>query len=87
MVLGEQQLVLARNVTDYMTTVTVDWRTGEGVLPSNGETAVPPPHVHGIVGTQNFMMHNALEAGDQVILLRQQEGQKFIVVDRIGGKG
>ena len=33
------------------------------------------------------MMHNALEAGDQVILLRQQEGQKFIVVDRIGGKG
>ena len=41
MVLGEQQLVLARNVTDYMTTVTVQWITGTGVLPSNGGTAVP----------------------------------------------
>ena len=30
MVLGEQQLVLARNVTDYMTTVTVQWTTGKG---------------------------------------------------------
>ena len=86
MVLGEQQLVLARNVTDYMTTVTVKWITGTGVLPSNGGTAVPPPHVHGVAGTQSLTVHNALEVGDEVILIRQQGGQKFIVVDRIGGK-
>ena len=75
-----------RNVTDYMTTVTVQWNTEIGVLSSDGKTTAPPPHLHGIVGTKNFLMHNALEVGDEVILIRQQEGQKFIVIDRIGGK-
>ena len=86
MVLGESQLILTRNVTDYMTTVTVQWNTEIGVLSSDGKTTAPPPHLHGIVGQKNFLMHNALEVGDEVILIRQQEGQKFIVVDRIGGK-
>ena len=86
MVLGESQLILTRNVTDYMTTVTVQWNTEIGVLSSDGKTTAPPPHLHGIVGQKNFLMHNALEVGDEVILLRQQEGQKFIVIDRVGGK-
>ena len=86
MVLGESQLILTRNVTDYMTTVTVQWNTEIGVLSSDGKTTAPPPHLHGIVGQKNFLMHNALEVGDEVILIRQQEGQKFIVVDRIGGE-
>lgn len=86
MVLGEQQLVLARNVTDYMTMVTVQWTAEKGVLSSDGESVAPPPHIHDIIGQKNFLMHNALEAGDEVILIRQQEGQKYIVVDRIGGK-
>lgn len=85
MVLGESQLILTRNVTDYMTTVTVQWNTEIGVLSSDGKTTAPPPHIHGIVGQKNFLMHNALEVGDEVILIRQQEGQKFIVIDRIGG--
>lgn len=29
-------------------------------------------------------VHNGLVVGDEVILLRQQGGQKYIVVDRIG---
>lgn len=86
MVLGESQLILTRNVTDYMTTVTVQWNTEIGVLSSDGKTTAPPPHLHGIVGQKNFLMHNALEVGDEVILIRQQEGQKFIVIDRIGSK-
>ena len=86
MLLGEKQLILTRNVTDYMTTVTVQW-TAENSVPPDGETAAAPAHTHNIVGTKNFLMHNALEKGDRVILIRQQEGQKFIVVDRIGGIG
>lgn len=85
MILSEGQLVLTRNVTDYMTSVTVQWNTGKGVL-EDEKTIAPPPHIHEIAGEMNFLMHNALESGDEVILLRQQEGQKFIVVDRIGGK-
>ena len=86
MLLGEKQLILTRNVTDYMTTVTVQW-TAENSVPPDGETAAAPAHTHKIVGTKNFLMHNELEKGDRVILIRQQEGQKFIVVDRIGGIG
>lgn len=43
-------------------------------------------HTHDIEGTKQVTIHNALEKGEQVILIRQQEGQKFIVVDRIGGR-
>ena len=86
LVLGASQHILTRSVTDYMTTVTVQWNTEIGVLSSDGKTTAPPPHLHGIVGQKNFLMHNALEVGDEVILIRQQEGQKFIVIDRIGGK-
>lgn len=57
MKLGEKQLVLSRNVTDFKVTSA-----------SSGETTV----------------YNGLVAGDEVILIRQQGGQKFIVLDRIG---
>lgn len=85
MILNESQLILSQNVTDYMTTVTVRWDTKAGVLSSDEVTTVQPPHFHNIIGKKNFLIHNALEVGDQVILLRQQEGQKFVVIDRIGG--
>ncbi len=93
MILGEGQLILTRNVTDYMTTVTVQWETESHKIrhrhtESEGEDTEysEVSHSHEITGQKNFLMHNALEIGDEVILIRQQEGQKFIVVDRIGGK-
>ncbi len=63
MSLGEKQLILARNVTDYKATIT------------------------GEAGKTEITVHNALTVGDEVILIRQQEGQKFVLVDRIGGAG
>ncbi|MDE7322773.1 MAG: DUF2577 domain-containing protein [Lachnospiraceae bacterium] len=84
MILSEQQLILTRNVTDYMTPVTVRWETEKGIL-TDGKTTANPAHVHGLAGQKNFLIHNALETGDAVILLRQQAGQKFVVLDRIGG--
>ncbi len=42
-------------------------------------------HTHDIEGTKQMTIHNALEKGEEVILIRQQEGQKYIVIDRIGG--
>lgn len=41
-------------------------------------------HKHDIVGKKKIIIHNALAVGDEVILIRQQEGQKYIVIDRIG---
>ena len=35
-------------------------------------------------GKKEVIVHNGLAVGESVILLRQQEGQKFIVLDREG---
>lgn len=100
MMLGEAQLVLTRNVTDYHLAVTVDCLTenaqgthshsvsgtdgsGDGISLTTSESS--PVHNHAVSGKKNLLIHNSLAAGDKVILLRQQEGQKFVVIDRIGG--
>ena len=87
MVLGEAQLVLTRNVTDYDTMVTMNWQT-ESALQSHSHgdgQEVNLAHTHVLIGQKQITIHNSLEVGEQVILIRQQEGQKFVVVDRIGG--
>ena len=99
MVLGEAQLILTRNVTDYVTMVTVNWesekekqkhrhdicaQTEEGDA-LNGKTETQSEaHTHTITGQKQITIHNGLDVGDEVILIRQQEGQKFVVLDRIG---
>ena len=85
MILGEKQLILSRNVTDFKTKITAGniknyYYTGDV---NSGTAPVSPSHVHA-VGTIDITVHNGLAVGDGVILIRQQEGQKFIVVDRIG---
>lgn len=106
MILGEKQLILSRNVTDFTTMVTVDW-VSESSLSTHShnvnitsESGGDPEHTHSVsgnTGTKNLahthnitgkkkiIVHNALVVGDKVIILRQQEGQKFVVWDRIGG--
>lgn len=32
---------------------------------------------------QKILIHNALQTGEEVILLRQQGGQKYIIIDRV----
>lgn len=85
MILGEKQLILSRNVTDFKTKITAGniknyYYTGDV---NSGTAPVSPSHVHA-VGTIEVTVHNGLAVGDEVILIRQQEGQRFIVVDRIG---
>lgn len=72
--LGKAQLVLTRNVTDYETELTV----------SEWETAEVSNHKHGFDNARKkTTIHNALKVGEEVILLRQQGGQKYIVLDRV----
>jgi hypothetical protein len=82
MTLGAAQLVLARNVTNFQTEVTVDWTT-ENKSGGSGYDSYAS-HNHAIKGRKKITVHNGLVVGDEVILLRQQQGQKYIVVDRIG---
>lgn len=101
MILNEKQLILARNVTDFVTMVSINWeseqekqehrhgisaQTDDGEV-LNGTTGTQSEkHTHIIAGQKQITIHNSLDIGDEVILIRQQEGQKFIVIDRIGGK-
>ena len=99
MILGEKQLILSRNVTDFTTIVTVDWLTESSLSThthtvngsdGNGDSidlttgAKNLAHTHNITGKKQITVHNGLAVGDEVILVRQQKGQKFIVLDRIG---
>ncbi len=84
--LGEGQLILTRNVTNFKTYITGAnvknyYYTGSDT--DGGTAPVVPSHVHAI-GKVQITVHNGLVVGDEVILIRQQGGQKYIVVDRIG---
>lgn len=86
MVLGEKQLILSRNVTNFKTSITggnIKNYYYTGSTTDSGTALVSPSHVHA-VGKIEITVHNGLVVGDEVILIRQQEGQKFIVLDRIG---
>ena len=86
MTLGETQLVLCRNVTDYKTDISGGNLQNfyyVGSPPNASTLPVSPAHVHAM-GKIQVTVHNGLVVGDEVILLRQQGGQKYIVVDRIG---
>ena len=40
-------------------------------------------HAHSITGTKKMIIHNELKIGDEVLLLRMQGGQKYIVLDKV----
>ncbi len=100
MTLGEKQLVLSRNVTDHDIAVTVEWETagslgthahtvsgedgaGDAINLTTGQSSLV--HAHSITGRKTVTVHNGLVVGDKVILVRRQEGQRFLVLDRVGG--
>lgn len=73
--LGKAQLILTRNVTDFETKFTVD-------AISVYHTSKTTPQVTW-TDEQTMKVHNALKNGEEVVLLRQQGGQKYIVIDRV----
>lgn len=85
--LGEGQLVLTRNVTDYQMDISVShWTVAETKHThpvTSGGTATATSHRHQYKGRKKITVHNALQNGDAVVLIREQGGQKYIVIDRI----
>jgi hypothetical protein len=81
MTLGAAQLVLTRNVTDFSTEVTMNWET-ESKSGGSGEPAFAA-HNHSITGRKEILIHNDLKPGDEVVLMKQKGGQKYLVLDRL----
>lgn len=89
MMLGSAQLILSHHLTDYKIQMTVDHYT-EGAdddrqdANADADLSALIPHCHAYRGKKEFTIHNGLGVGDEVILIRQQGGQKYIVLDKIG---
>lgn len=81
--LGKAQLVLTRTVSDYEVEMTVsEWETKE-TSGGSGESSFAS-HKHGFdAEKKRTTIHNALKVGEEVVLLRQQGGQKYIILDRV----
>lgn len=81
MTLGAAQLALTRNVTDYTTTIRVDWLTEDKSGGVNADSFAS--HNHSISGTKQITIHNGLKIGEKVVLMKQKGGQKYLVLDRV----
>lgn len=80
--LDQDQLVLVRNVTQHTLRASMTWSTGK-TGGGSGEKAFED-HIHTVTGG-TLTVHNALTVGEKVLIARQQEGQKYIVLDRVVG--
>lgn len=78
--LTSAQLILTNAVRDYTVYMTVDHQTEN----TAGGDASFASHKHAYKGKKAFKVHLGLKAGEQVLLLRTDGGQKFIIIDRVG---
>lgn len=91
LILTSAMLVLTRNVTEFKVKMTVDHQTEDFTHThvihdsfSGGGSAETETHHHAYKGKKEFLVHNGLKNGEEVLLIRQSGGQKYIVIDRIG---
>lgn len=81
LILPEEFFKLTKAVTDHYVDITVSHIT-ENRAGGSGDPAFAS-HNHDYLGRKKIMIHNGLQVGEAVILLRVQGGQRFIVLDRV----
>lgn len=81
LILPEEFFKLTKAVTDHYVDITVSHIT-ENRAGGSGDPAFAS-HNHDYLGRKKIMIHNGLQVGEEVILLRVQGGQRFIVLDRV----
>jgi hypothetical protein len=69
--LSSMQLIIPESLTKHDVTLTYDLNCSEEL-----------DHEHKIKGTTKVTIDNSLKVGDKVILIRQNGGQKYVVLDR-----
>ena len=82
LILEEEDLILTHLVKDYDVDISVSHETKEFELIEGTPTDIKK-HKHEYKGRKKITIHNGLKIGEGVLLIRQQGGQKFIVLDRI----
>ncbi|SDF62225.1 DUF2577 domain-containing protein [Sporomusa acidovorans] len=79
--LPEEFFKLTKAVTDHYVDMTVSHVT-ENRAGGSGDSSYAS-HNHDYQGRKKFLVHNALQVGEEVILLQVQGGQRYIVLDRV----
>ena len=81
--LTEAQLILTNNVRDFAVEMTTlpDFHETEEESGGSGDAAFSS-HKHKYQGRKKWKVHLALKAGEKVILISCDGGQKYIVLDR-----
>lgn len=79
LILDQDRMILTKNVKDHFIEAIVEHTTDSA---SCGDGY----HSHGYTGTKKYFVKNGLEVDDEVLLLRCGGGQRFIVLEKIGGE-
>lgn len=86
--LESNQLILTRNVTNFTVEIGHSWATsfnlGEHTHTCPDGTTSPAKltHNHDVVANE-ITLKQALQPGEKVLLIRQEGGQKFFIIDRV----
>lgn len=83
MILTSAQLVLTRNVTNFTTTVNVNWGTGYTSSKYQNQYGSFASHNHSVSGDKSIKIYNGLRNGEKVVLMRKKGGQTYLVLDRV----
>ena len=88
---GAAQLILSRSVTNYTTTMNITGAAASAgahrhTVPDSADTTGEAGnHAHDLAGPYTVQVMNGLRQGERVILARLSGGQRYLVLDRIGG--
>lgn len=78
-VVEKDRLYLTKNVTDHKIISEVNHYTDTA---SCGDGS----HRHGYSGSKEFLVKNGLKKDDEVLMLKCFGGQRFIVMEKVGGE-
>ena len=81
MLLEEDELILTHLVKDYKIDISVSHETKDFELIEGVPTDIKK-HKHEYKGRKKIIIHQGLKVGEEVILLKVQGGQNYIVLDR-----
>lgn len=81
LILEEEDLILTHLVKDYDVDISVSHETKEFELIEGTPTDIKK-HKHEYKGRKKITIHQGLKVGEEVVLLKVQGGQMYIVLDR-----
>ena len=88
--IGSENLIVPQHLTNYSVNVTIDWQTNQDTythkhnVEGTDSSEDTRSYKIGISGTKKMTINNSLKSGDSVILVKQQGGQKYLIIDRVG---